>query len=273
MGIRITPSAASRQTEHVSEAPASSAPAAGRGFATADESALQTTAFTPLRTPHEQRRGFTILPFSNSPSVELEGFGDLAAATKLLEPIGLVPVPTKDGRARVSVAAIHYRFFGGLMKGTETWLSVVARKQDGGPPGQAYLATVADKWILEKIGKSFGIPYERATIDVRASESGAAGVVIGDPEHPTLMLMRGENSRRPTSIGAQETDFPGFSPTGKTMEVHMEGEARRRSFDLAADRFSVDPRSLLGQLTTQLGFKPHWWTTQASVDGGIRARF
>ena len=245
----------------------------GRGFSPNDQSTVKTPAFTPLNTPHGQRRGLTLLPFSKSQQVELEGYGDLAAATKLLEAMGLVPVPTNDGRARISIAAIRYRFFAGIMKGTETWLSVVARKKEGGPPGQAYLATVADKWFLQKIGEGFGIPYQRSNIAIQADATGAASVSIGDPAHPTLTLVRGESSRRPTSITEQVTDFPGFSPTGKTMEVHMEGQAERRSFDLVSDQFSVDPNSLLGELTQKLGFKPHWWTTQALVSGGIRARF
>lgn len=210
-----------------------------------------------------------MLPFARSPSVELEGKGSLAAATALLAPMGLVPVPTADGHARVSLAAIHYRFFGGLLKGSELWLSVVAQPRDGGPPGHAYLATTADKWFLQKIGERFGIPYTRAAISVSAADS--AQVVVGDPEQPALVMRQGARSLRPVTKVHTAADFPGFSPTGNEMRVALAGEATRRSFDPAADALELDADTPLGGLTRALDFKPFWWTTHTAAAGGIRA--
>ena len=78
-------------------------------------------------------------------------------------------------------------------------------------------------------------------------------------------------SRLPSRQFHQELDFKAYSPTGKTMEVHIEGQAVTRAFDPTHDTVSFGAGTPMAKLQASLGFAPRRWVSHHAAHGAIRA--
>lgn len=255
-----------------SPASPSAASRMNRGLLAIDSGLKRANDFPDINTPLAERKGFPLMKFEKSRLVELEGLGNLEKAQAILAPMGLEPVPTPSGHARVSIGSMRYGFFGGRFKPAEVWVAVIAKKiGDNQPTGHAYLHTVSDSTFMKLVGVAWGIPYERTHIAILAEQQDSPNVVtITSPDGKAYAgLVRAPEL--PTQKIAQEVDFPAFSPTGKTMAVHIEGNAETRPYDPAADKADFGAATEIGKILKSLGFLAKRWVSHDAAEGAIRA--